>query len=65
MVAIRKTYGAGGQYRTQLQPTNRHTSWNGEINTPVMGRQPESEVVNIYVNNGFGYDGVHDDYRSV
>ncbi len=63
MVAIRKTCGAGGQNWTQLQPTNRHTSWSGESSTPGLGRQAESELSSVYVNDGFWDDGVCIDYR--
>lgn len=52
VVAIRKTCGAGGQNRAQLQPTKRCTSWSGESSTPGLGRQTESKLSSVYVNDG-------------
>lgn len=63
MVAIRKTCGAGGQNRAQLQPTNRRTSWSGESSTPGLGRQTVSELSSVCVNDGVWDDGVCIDYR--
>lgn len=62
MVAIRKTCGAGGLNRTQLQPTNRHTSWSGESSTPGFG-ETLSELSGVDVNDGFWANGVCIDYR--
>lgn len=63
VVAIRKTCEAGCQNRTQLQPTNRRTSWSGESSTPGLGRQTESELSSACVNDGVPDDGVCIDYR--
>lgn len=49
--------------RTQLQPTNRRTSWSGESSTPGLGRQIESELSSVDVNDGLWDDGVCIDYR--
>lgn len=63
MVAIRKTCGVGGQNRAQLQPTMRSTSWTGENSTPGLGRQTESGLSSVYVNDGVWDSGVCIDYR--